>query len=236
MFMGRQYNNNGGVNVNTKFYTSYSDTCMVTIGGWNTNLSVKFHPFKGVNADGIRQYAQDNAEVISTSLTTDNAIALLQGIKDKINPAIKESTEASVSVPMGAGDNRKMITVSTDGTDTFLNIAIHVDENGVAAPENILSHKFNKKEYMVGYNPSTGNGDIVSVNADYENFVKKLEAVYDMVPVVAHSINYNNAMKNSYSNRQASNNQNLSGSASSSYTAPSTNISGSDMSDFLPFN
>ena len=41
-------------------------------------------------------------------------------------------------------------------------------------------------------------------------------------------------MKSSYSNKQAANNQNVSGNAS--YTAPSTNYSGNDMADFLPFN
>ena len=234
MFMGKQYNNNGGVNVNTKLYTSYSDTCMITIGGWNTNLSIKFHPFKGVNEDGVRQYAQDNAEVISTSLTVDNTTALLKGIPDKIEPALAEKKAESVSVPMGSGENRKMLTVSTDGTDISLSIAIHVDENGVAAPENILTHKFNKKEYMEGYDPTTGNGNIESVNSDYINFVKKLNSIYDFAPSVAHSINYNNAMKSSYSNKQAANNQNVSGNAS--YTAPSTNYSGNDMADFLPFN
>lgn len=235
MFMGRQFNNNNGVNVNTKLYTSYSDACMVTIGGWNTNLSVKFHPFKGVNADGVRQYAQDNSEVISTSLTVDNTTALLKGINDKINPAIEAKTEASVSVPMGNGENRKMLTVSTDGEKVSLSIAIHVDDNGIASAENVLTHSFNTKEYMTGYNPTNGSGETVTVNADYINFVKKLESIYDIAPVVPHAINYNNALKASFSNRQASNNQNTTGSATSSYDAPSTNYTG-DMADFLPFN
>ena len=235
MFMGRQFNNNNGVNVNTKLYTSYSDACMVTIGGWNMNLSVKFHPFKGVNADGVRQYAQDNSEVISTSLTVDNTTALLKGIKEEINPAIEGKKAASVSVPMGAGDNRKMLTVSTDGEKVLLSIAIHVDENGIASAENVLTHQFNTKDYMKGYDPSNGNGDIVTVNADYINFVKKLESIYDIAPVIPHAINYNNAVKASFSNKQASNNQNVSGSASSSYDAPTTNYTG-DMADFLPFN
>ena len=43
MFMGKTTNNNNGVNVNSALYSSYSDTCMVKISAWNTNLSIKFH-------------------------------------------------------------------------------------------------------------------------------------------------------------------------------------------------
>ena len=231
MFMGKNTNNGNGVNVNSALYTSYSDTCMVKISAWNTNLSIKFHPMKGLNADGIRQYAQDNTEIISTSLTVDNTGALLEGIKNVIEPAIASKSEASVSVAMGIADNRKVLTVKTDGNNVFLIIAIGVSDQGITSENNILTHTFNKKEYMVGYNPVTGSGEVVTANADYDNFVEKLKDIYKLTAATAHSINYNNALKANYSNKQASYNAQ----SNPSYQAPVNNYSG-DMGDFLPFN
>lgn len=233
MFNGRQNNNGNGVNVNTRLFTSYSDTCMISLGAWNDKLSLKFHPFKGVNADGIRQYAQDNSEIVSTSLTVDNTTAFLDGIKDKITPALESKTEASVSITMGMNESRKVLTLSTDGTDVSLSVIVGVAEDGTADTNNMITHKFNKKEYMSGYDPATGSGEVVSTNADYENFVKKLEGIYDLTPTVPHAINYSNAVRNSYGNRQQANNNN--GGGNQNYQAPVNNYSGNDMTDFLPF-
>ena len=237
MFMGRQTNNSNGVNVNTNLYSSYSDTARVTLGAWNQQLSLKIHPFKGVNADGVRQYASDNTEIINTSITVDNATALLEGIKKEVIPALKgekgEFTKQA-SISMGAAENRKVLTILIDDDgDPALRIAVGVSESGIAADSNILTHKFNKKEYLASYDPHTGENVPVTVYADFENFVKKLESVYDLAPVVSHTINYNNAMKASFGNRnQAASNQ----PSPSSYSAPTTNFSGSDMGGFLPFN
>ena len=231
MFMGRNNNNNNGVNVNSSLYVSYSEACMLKVGAWNQNLSLRFHPMKGVNADGIRQYAQDNTEIISTSLTVDNTSALLEGIKKEITPAIEEKRAGNVSIAMGSNDNRKVLTLSTDGNDITLTISIGVNEQGIASDS--LTHKFNKKEYMVGYDPSTGSGEIVMANADYDNFVEKLKDIYKLSAAVAHSINYNNALKSSFGNRQA-NNANSNHITDNSYSAPA--VTATDMSDFLQFS
>ena len=232
MFMGKNTNNSNNVNVNTNIYTSYSDTCMLKLGAWNLNLSIKFHPMKGLNSDGIRQYAQDNTEIISTSLTVDNTSALLEGIKTELEPAIEEKRTGSVSIAMGTNENRKVLTLKTDGKDVFISVAIGVNDQGIASENNILTHKFNKKEYMTGYDVTTGSGEIVSTNADFINFVEKLKDIYKLTATVSHSINYNNALKSSFSNKQAMGNTNT----SSGYSAPSTNYGGNDMGDFLPFN
>lgn len=235
MFNGRQNNNGNGVNVNTRLYTSYSDTCMISLGAWNDKLSLKLHPFKGINADGVRQYAQDNTEVISTSLTTDNAGALISGIKDKILPAIKDKKAENVSITMGINDNRKVLTIATDGNDVTLKVILGVADDGKADANNSITHKFNKKEYMVGYDPATGSGEVVSTNADFDNFVKKLNDIYTISPAVPHAINYSNAIRNSFSNRQANNNNASYSNGGTSYQAPTNNYSGDNMSDFLPF-
>ena len=144
MFNTRSFNNNN-VSVNTRLYTSHSDACAVTLGGWNTQISLKFAPFKGVNADGIRQYAQDSTETIMTSLTMDNTTALLEGINKKIIPAIEAKEETSVSISIGNNNNRKVLTVLTDGNDIFLRLTIGVSDAGIADGNNSITHKFNKK-------------------------------------------------------------------------------------------
>lgn len=234
MFGFKPSNNNGGVNVNTSLFSSYSDTCKLTIGAWNLQLSVKFHPFKGVNADGQRIYATDNTEIVNTSLTINNTIALLDAIKNEIDPAIAAKESKSVSVLIGSGQNRKMLSIETDGEEVYAVIYINVQEDGtVPNPAvNCVKHQFNKKEYMIGYNCENGTGETVAVNSEYQDFVKKLESIFTLAPAVPHSINYNNAMKASFSNRQAAANNN----ANPQYSAPTASYDNSDMSNFLPFS
>ena len=233
MFQGRQTNNGSGVSVNTRLYTSYSDTCLVTLGGWNANLSLKFAPFKGVDANGLRQYAQDSTETVMTSLTVENTTALLEGIKDKILPALEAKTTASVSVTVGVNNNRKVISVLTDGESVQLKIYVNVSDTGIADGNNSVTHTFNKKEYMAGYDPTTGNGEVVNTNADFKNFINKLNDIYKFSGAEIHAVNYNNAIKASYGNNRQTYNNNSN--VNTGYSAPTTNVTGSDMSSFLPF-
>ena len=202
MFIGRVNNNTNTVNVNTKLFTSYSDTCMLTVGAWNTQLSLKFHPAKGQNADGVRQYAQDKSEIISTSLTIDNASVLLRGIKDKLEDAIKNKKAEKISIPISSGENKKILTLGYDGTNTFVSITIGVSEDGTAPETNELVHKFNQRSYFVGYDVTTGTGDQVVTESDYDNFVEMLKGIYDLVPTNAHSINYNSSLRQNFRSTQ----------------------------------
>ena len=232
MFMGKSNNLNNGINVNSALYVSYSDTCMLKVGAWNQQLSVKFHPVKGTNSEGLRQYATDKTEIVNTSLTVDNTTALLTGIKDKIMPAIEAKNEASVSVVMGDAANRKMLTIKTDGNDVFAIIAINIADNGTTSNENILSHKFNKKSYMTDYDPSTGNCTEVVTHADFENFIKKLNDIYELDAAIPHAIKYNNALKQSFGNNNA-NTQNY----SNNNNAIADTSTFASMDDFsIPFN
>ena len=238
---GTVYNNGNGVNVNSRLFTSYSDTAMIVMGAWNSQLSLKVHPFKGINGDGVRQYAQDNTEIINTSITVDNAHTLIDAIDNIFQPSIEANTPSSVSIEMGLDTNKKTVTLESDGNDIYLVVAVGVNENGVATENNIVRHKFNKKKYMVNYNPATGEGEVHESPCEYNNFVAKLRSVDNLSPAIAHSINYNNQLKNSYRNRN--NNQQGGGfnsgfnmNSGSNTSAPVTNFSGSDMSAFLPMS
>jgi hypothetical protein len=232
MFARRQNNNGNGVNINTSFYTSYSDTSLLSVGGWNRNLSIKLQPAVGKDSTGVTQYATEISQQINTSIREENAIALFEGFNKEIKPAIENSTEAKVTISIGNNENRKALSIYYDGKDAYLEIATALNEDGVTNEENVLRHKFNKKSFMTGYNYITGAGTEVPVEADLYNFMKKIEGCQSLVPMTAHSINYSNANKALYRN----NNQNTSyGSGNNNYSAPTNTYSG-DMSDFLPMS
>ena len=125
-------NRTNSVNVNTKLTTLYADDSMVSIGAWNTNLSIKFHPATGKNADGITQYAQDNTAIVNVVITPDNARALLDGIETIIIPAIQNKESKSVAVRTGSGDNMKILCVATENGAPYLYV-VKNSANGIAS-------------------------------------------------------------------------------------------------------
>ena len=231
MFMGNNANNVGTgienkVNVNTHLFTSYSDNCLVSLGLWNDKIALKFQPCTGVNANGLRQYSQDKNMIIQTSLLLENATTFLEMVEKEFEPKYNEKKPASISVTIGLENNKKILTLSTDGNEIYLSIAINVDGSNKTDSNNILIHQFQKKESIINYNNETGEGEVVKVDADYKNFIRKLKDIYVNTTAIPHAINYSAAIKSSYSNR----NNNAGG--HSGYSAPESTYSG-DMSDFL---
>lgn len=230
------FNNNGGrATVNTRLYSSYADDSLLTLYAWNENISVKFHPVTGVNADGLKQYAQENTDIVNTSLVPENCIALLAGIEDNIIPALEEKKAASVSITSGSGANKKVLSITTDGETVKAVIFVSVSEEGVADPNNKIEHTFKKRNYLVDYNPETGSGDVVDVNTDFEIFVQKISEIYNLDASIPHAIKYFEAVRNNYNtNRYAASANNV---GNTNYQAPTTNYtSEGSISDFLPFN
>lgn len=231
MFFGRSNNNGNGVNINTSFYSSYTETSLLTAGGWNRSLSIKIQPATGKDANGVVQYAQEQSSQVITSIREENALALLKGYDDEIKPAIDNGTEAKVTITMGSDENRKALSIIYDGKDAYLEIASVLNSDGITSENNVIKHKFNKKSYMSGYNYLDGSGKEVPTEADLYNFIEKVRDVQKLVPVIPHSINYSNAVKSAYKNSGSSNNY----SQNNSYSAPTNNFSG-DMGDFLPMS
>lgn len=233
MFFGNGNNRNNTVNVNTTFYNSYGDDSLLTIGGWNRLISVKLHPATGKDANGVTQYAQEQSQIVSTSITQENGLALLDGIEKVILPAINEKKASSVSISMGSNENKKVMTIRYDGKDVYLEMLVGVNENGIGSDDNVIKHKFNKKSYLVDYDYTSGTGTEVSTEADFLNFVEKIKDCQDIVPTAAHAINYNNALKSAFKGNSGfangGNNQ------QAAYSAPVSNFSG-DITDILPFN
>ena len=235
MFYSKSTNTKQEINLNTNFYTSYSETAQVMAGGWNNQLSVKIKPCVGQDANGIRQYAEDKSQVISTSITPENAICLVEGFEKEVLPAvIGEKARGSVSIVMGNADQRKILTVGYDNGAAYLSIAVSLDEAGRAGGE--IRHTFNKKGYLSDYDPSVGNPTEHMVESDLFNFMDKVRAVKELAPVTAHAIKYNEMNRAAFTgNSNANTNyQNSIPTPTNSYQAP-VSMAGSDM-DFLPFS
>lgn len=222
-------NKTNSVNLNTRLTTLYSDESMVSIGAWNTNLSIKFHPATGKNADGITQYSQDNNNIINLVLTPDNVRVLLEGINNEIIPAIASKEAKNVAVTTGSGNNMKILCVGTEDGNPYMYVAKNL-MNGITDDSNVIYHHFSTRTYLSDYSYKDGSNTEIPVNTGFKNFVKRLEGMDRIIPDVSHSISYSAAIRSAIaSNHQSSNND------APKYEALVSNYEGSNSSEFLPF-
>ena len=233
MFYGAKTTNKQEVNVNTSFLVSFSDTAMLSVGAWNRNLSIQLKPCTGVNADGVKQYADDRSQYITTSITPDNAIALAEGFEKEILPCMRgEKESGAVSIVMGDADKRKVLTIYYEDGESYLGIATELDSVGKSQKE--LRHKFNKRSYLVDYNPMEGNAVEKFVDSDLISFMNKVREVEWLSPVIPHAIRYNDANILGYKSAKGGSGGDMSMMPKpDEYSAPTSSVS--SMDEFLPF-
>ena len=240
----KSYNNNGNaVNANTHFFNSYSETSLLRVGGWNQQLSIRLQPATGKDSSGVTMYAQDQSQILSTSLSQDSAIVLYDGFKKEIEPCLDAHIASKkISTQVSNGDTKKIISIYYDGNDAYLEIATSVNDQNITTDQNVITHKFNKRTYMVNYDYHTGQAtETKTIESDFLNFMDKVEKVKDMTPVVVHTMKYANAVKNTFSNNNNQNSGNNgfipqpqnTGAPANYSPAPSTNAN--SMDEFLPF-
>lgn len=220
------------INLNTSLYTSFSETAQLNAGAWNKQLSINLKPCVGKDANGLRQYAEDRSQIISTSITPENAIALITGFEKEVLPAIngvKDNGSVSIVISADNGDARKILTVGYEDGIAYLSIAIGVNETGVAS--NVIKHTFNKRQYLTNYVSTTGSAEEVVVETDLINFMNKVYGVKDLSPIVAHSVKYNDMIKAAY---QRTNQNYQNSTPQQNFQANTTNVN--SMEDFLPFD
>lgn len=228
----RSNNSRQEINLNTSLYTSYSETAQLNAGAWNKQLSINLKPCVGKDANGLRQYAEDRSQIISTSITPENAIALITGFEKEVLPAIngvKDGGSVSIVISADNGDARKILTVGYEDGIAYLSIAIGINETGVAS--NVIKHTFNKRQYLTNYVSSTGSAEEVVVETDLINFMNKIYAIKDLSPVIAHSVKYNDMVKAAY---QRTNQNYQNSTPQQNFQANTTNVN--SMEDFLPFD
>ena len=240
----RSYNNNGNaVNANTHFFNSYSETSLLRVGGWNQQLSIRLQPATGKDSSGVTMYAQDQSQILSTSLSQDSAIVLYDGFKKEIEPCLDAHIASKkISTQVSNGDTKKIISIYYDGNDAYLEIATSVNDQNITTDQNVITHKFNKRTYMVNYDYHTGQAtETKTVESDFLNFMDKVEKVKDMTPVVVHTMKYANAVKNTFSNNNNQNTGNNGFIPQSQNTggpvnySPASSTNANSMDEFLPF-
>lgn len=220
------------INLNTSLYTSFSETAQLNAGAWNKQLSINLKPCVGKDANGLRQYAEDRSQIISTSITPENAIALITGFEKEVLPAIngvKDNGSVSIVISADNGDARKILTIGYEDGIAYLSIAIGINETGVAS--NVIKHTFNKRQYLTNYVSTTGSAEEVFVETDLINFMNKVYAVKDLSPIIAHSVKYNDMIKAAY---QRTNQNYQNSTPQQNFQANTTNVN--SMEDFLPFD
>lgn len=244
MFFRSGANNNGNnINLNTNLLTGYGDECMLVVGAWNRQLSLKIYPAKGKDENGITQYKNDTNDIITTSVTQVNAVTWLKGYTDELLPLIdgkqafpEDKDIVSISIHVGKDENRKLLTIgyTKDGT-AFFRIGWNLDDTGCAPSGCILTYKFKTYAYYKDADESNGTeGERVLVQAEFENFMEKVHRVQDLVPTIAHSINYNQLVRKAYSNNNNQNQNNNNYDNGSGMPAPIND--GGDSFGGFPFN
>ena len=242
MFFKSQSNNNNA-SVSTRLVTFYSSENSVTLSAWNNNISVRISPCTGTDANGVRQYDTSKDKTVNTSITPDNAYTLLKGIEEKVFPAIANGVSKSVSIVIGNGTSaRKVLTIGYNGKDSYMDLALNVEDNGVCKDENILHHTFSNRDYLEDYDHVSGGGIENVIHSDLIRFYEKLKTIEFSGAIVAHGIEYAKATRSVFNPNQVSENRYTHSESSSSparqnnYSAPVQNFEGSDMSDLLPFD
>lgn len=217
MFGNNSNNDRNGVSVNTRFYTSFGDLAALTVTGWNQQISIKIAPQKGVDGNGVRQY--DNDHVGLTSITLDNAAALYSGIEKEIMPAYKRYMETGenpgtigIAVNMGQ-DKKNMLSVDFELDENgkpafYLSFYQYITQTGAADPNYTYRHKFNVKEYYKNYDPMSGKSEVEYSQADFLNFVEVLKNRSALMMMNAHSVKYENTMREAWAARRNSSYQN----------------------------
>lgn len=243
MFENTGWGQQGGnqVNVSTRFTTSVSDTSMLTIGGWNNNLSIRITPSIGVDGNGNRMYDKNRA--FQTALTQDNAKALYLLFEETIRPLLKaqDIKPKSIGVPVGRDAKRNIVNlelVPTDNSyDIYLVCYTNLDQNNSAQEANTFRHRFKKVTGIEDYQPSSGQGELKEAHSDFENFLDKLCQIGNILPIAAHGSKYAEASSAAYRNNQGSGQNNYGGNnnyGAGTYNAPSAASNGYTATE-LPF-
>ena len=182
--MPYQNNNRPTINVNTKFFTSYSDNSLMTVSAWNANLSIKFHPLKSISPNGQKIYAQDINETIIVPISPESAHSIRDGIENIILPAIENNEEDKVIFMLGSENIKKCFSILTEknetGTvDVYVTVSYNISEDFVDNTETVLRHKLSTRRYKRG-------SEIKEVQTDLLRILDKVKNIDNLSQTIGH--------------------------------------------------
>ena len=189
-------NNKEKVNLNTRFmqFMNAESTTPSTmqLSYWNDMLSIKINP--ALPPEKRTQNSFYNYEEgITTALTVEKVLTLVNEIKREIIPAIKAGENRVIGIPIAGGTS--LLTVST-GVKRFGEVRpfVTIFKNlspETKRPEQQLSYEFINGLVVNDYDENTGSFTTDSVQSDLLLFVTCLEnAIIGLTSSVAHSNRY----------------------------------------------
>lgn len=170
------------------------------LGYWNSTLTIKLHPALPESQRSTEKVFDYNTFIMGV-LTAENALVLLEAIKENIN-TILEEPETFDSFGVSSG-NSFIEIAPTPGMDEvrdsgiFLNLYSKIDENGI--PAEVLQYKFNNRNYFKNFRVSGKSMEKKSLKlpSEFIMFIKFLEeGVKGLSGGIAHGIR--NANKYEY--------------------------------------
>ena len=174
----RSNNSRQEINLNTNLYTSFSETAQLNVGAWNKQLSIQLKPCVGKDANGLRQYAEDKSQIINTSITPENAIALITGFEKEVLPAIKFNKKMYLTDYVSSTGSAQEVIVETDLIN-FMNKVYSVKDLSPIIPHAIkyndmvkaaYQQKFSNQNYQNSTPNQTFQANVTNVN-NMEDFL-----------------------------------------------------------------
>lgn len=189
-------NNKEQVSVNTRFMQFMNSEASVPstmqLSYWNDMLSIKINP--ALPPEKRTQNSFYNYEEgITTALTVEKVLTLVNEIKREIIPAIKAGENKVIGIPIAGGTS--LLTVST-GVKRFGEVRpfVTIFKNlnpETKKPEQQLSYEFINGLVVNDYDENTGTFTTDSVHSDLLLFISCLEnAITGLTSSVAHSNRY----------------------------------------------
>ena len=189
-------NNKEQANVNTRFMqfmnSEASTPSTMQLSYWNDMLSIKINPALPVEKRTQNSF-YNYEEGITTALTVEKVLTLVNEIKREIIPAIKAGENRVIGIPIAGGTS--LLTVSTgvkrfNEVKPFVTLFKNLDPN-TKRPEQQLSYEFLNGLVVNDYDENEGSFTTESVQSDLLLFVTCLEnAITGLTSSVAHSNRY----------------------------------------------
>ena len=160
MNFAKQRNNTREVNVNTRGLTFSNSEGVapstMLVGYWNGFISLKFHPALE-ESKRTEQKIFDYDVAMSTALTPEKALVLVDAINTKILPAFKEKKNASTGVPVGADSLISVgVVVKDDVPTAYVGLYKSLDET-TKKPESYILYNLRSGYTVDDYDAETGN-------------------------------------------------------------------------------
>ena len=164
---------------------------------WDNFIKFSVHPSKPVE-QRTQSAVYDYNTTGSTAVTAEKALILLEGIKNRILPALEKGESASVGTVVG-GSNQ--VAVVTNGQQVALVVYKNIDPV-TKKPGSNFGYTFNTNVAIIDYDKNTGTHEMETVQSELNQFIVFLkESVKALTHAQAHSQAYSDRFRRPRNNQ-----------------------------------